>query len=122
MELFDRLQVAQKAHETTLAVFEVVKSFPREERYELTSQIRRACTSIGSNLAEGEAHPSKRVFRSHVGIALGSTAEVQYQLTLAFDLGYATSDDIETLQARLQEVRRMLIGLYRSIDRKLQGR
>ncbi len=113
--MLDRLHVAKKAHSATISIYGITKQFPSDERYGLSSQLRRASSAIGSNLAEGEAHPSRKVFARHVGIALGSTAEVQYQLTLSADLGYLSPDENARLQMEFTEVRRMLVGLLGSL-------
>ena len=75
MQDFRELKVWQKAHELTLAVYRATQSFPRDELYGLTSQLRRSASSIPANLAEGRCRRSDRDFGRFVGIALGSASE-----------------------------------------------
>jgi len=105
---FEELQVWQKAHALTLGVYEASTTFPSTEQFGLTSQIRRAATSIGSNIAEGAGRDSNMDFARFLQIAAGSTSEAEYQLRLARDLGYLPVDRHDELQALAQEVRRML--------------
>ena len=91
MKDFRELKVWQKAHELTLAVYKVTAAFPREEQYGLTSQIRRACSSIAANLAEGCGRnnvlstlaPGDPEFARYCSIAMGSASELEYHLLLA---------------------------------------
>ena|SRR5215467_5979134 len=88
MQNFRNLRVWGKAHDLTLRIYEVTRSFPREETYGLTSQIRRSAASIASNIAEGCGRTGKAELRRFLEIAMGSASEVEYQLLLAEDLGY----------------------------------
>lgn len=109
MQDFRELKVRQKAHQLTLAVYRA--AFPRHEQYGLTSQVRRACTSIPANLAEGGCRKRDRDFAHFVHIALGSASEAEYLLLLAGELGYVSSQAYDGLLAALVEVKRMLSGL-----------
>ena len=86
MKDFRNLQVWQKAHELTLALYRSTVSFPTEEPYGLTSQLRRGATSIGSNIAEGCGRATDPDFARCLDIAAGSASEVEYQLLLAHHL------------------------------------
>jgi four helix bundle protein len=88
MQDFKKLNVWKKAHETTLAVYQLTKSFPKDEVYGLTSQIRRACVSIPSNIAEGCGKEGNKDLSHFLQIALGSASELEYQLLLAEELKY----------------------------------
>ena len=94
-------------------VYVVTRTFPREERYGLTSQIRRAAVSVPSNIAEGQARLTPGEFRQFLGIARGSLAELDTQLIIAEKLGYLTTPC--PLFAQLGEVGRMLSGLLASL-------
>lgn len=87
----------------------------------LGAQLRRAAASIGSNIAEGEAHGSSLVFARHLRIALGSAGEVEYQLLLAKDLDYLSAEEHASLTDGVTEVRRMLAGLISSVTSKPAG-
>ena len=93
MQDFRKLSVWRKAHELTLAVYRATVSFPTEERFGLTSQIRRACASIPANLAEGTGRGGDMDFAMFCQMAMGSAAEVEYHLLLARDLGMLESQE-----------------------------
>jgi four helix bundle protein len=88
MKDFHELQVWQKAHQLTLAIYRVTASFPREELFGLTSQLRRACSSIPANLAEGCGRTGDAEFCRFCSIAMGSPSELEYHLLLGKDLGH----------------------------------
>ena len=86
MQDFRNLKVWDKAHTLTLDVYKTSKSFPREEMYGLTSQIRRASVSIGANIAEGACRRGDVDFARFLQIAAGSASELDYHLLLSRDL------------------------------------
>ena len=92
MKTVEELDVFKLAHELTLKVFEITKTFPHEEKFGIVSQMRRAAYSIPMNLMEGSHRLSSKEFtkefRQFVGIAKGSTGEIKYQLLLVRDLIY----------------------------------
>ncbi|MBL8792363.1 MAG: four helix bundle protein [Planctomycetia bacterium] len=113
MKHYKDLLVWQKAIALVAQVYVVTRAFPREERYGLTSQIRRAAVSIPSNIAEGQARLTPGEFRQFLGIAKGSLAELDTQLIIAEKLGYLTTPC--PLFEQLAEVGRMLSGLLSSL-------
>ena len=115
MKGFQELKVWQKAHELTLGVYEATAGFPRIEIYGLTSQLRRACSSIPANLAEGCGRVGNSEFRRFCSIAMGSASELEYHLLLAKDLKFIRPGDHERLSGQLTEVRRMLSALAESL-------
>lgn len=106
--------VWQKSMELAIEVYKLTKDFPREEVYGLTSQIRRSAVSIPSNIAEGHGRLNRRVFQQFLGIARGSTYELQTQLDLAKALQMAPSDLIENAMRLSQEIGRMIFSLLQS--------
>jgi four helix bundle protein len=94
-------------------------SFPQEERYGLTSQLRRAAVSIPSNIAEGYCRRTTKVYANHVSIALGSHGELETCIELGSRLGFMSSTDRAGLQDRCDAVGRLLSGLYRSLEEKI---
>lgn len=88
MQNYKDLKVWEKAHHFTLQVYEVTKSFPKEETYSLTRQIRRAAAAIPANIAEGTGKNSKSEFAHFLNISLGSANEAEYFLILSKDLNY----------------------------------
>ena len=115
MKDFRELKVWQKAHELTLAVYRVSAAFPREEQYGLTSQIRRASSSIAANLAEGCGRNSDAEFARYCSIAMGSASELEYHLLLAKDLSLIEPADYEELAPRAIELKRMLTALMQKL-------
>ena len=116
MGQYQKLLVWQRAHALTLGIYAETRSWPSHERYELTAQIRQAAVSIGSNLAEGCGRNSNGELSRSARIALGSANEVEYQLILARDLGYASSEGITRLLSEVADVARMLSRLERKLN------
>jgi four helix bundle protein len=112
---FHDLQAWQKAHSLTLLVYRSTATFPREEMYGLTSQMRRAATSIPANLAEGCGRNSDPEFARFCSIAMGSANELEYHLLLAKDLNLIPAKDHRTLADRVAELKRMLASLRRTL-------
>ena len=110
---FTQLNVWKKAHQTTLEIYKLTRTFPQEERFGLVTQMRRAAVSIGANIAEGfgRAKPADKV--RFYNFSQGSTEELKYYLILSRDLGYSKNGD--ALMTSLEEVSRMLRKLSRSI-------
>jgi len=115
MQNFRQLQVWQKAHQLTLAVYRITKSFPRDESYGLTAQLRRSSSSISANLAEGCGRSGDAEFSRFCWIAMGSASELDYHLLLASDLAMITASDHTALAAQLDEVKAMLSGLLQTL-------
>jgi four helix bundle protein len=118
MQNYKDLKVWEKAHHFTLNIYAVTKSFPREEIFNLISQIRRAASSIPANIAEGCGKNSKLDFANFLNIALGSSNEVEYFLILNKDLGYLQQEDYEVLFQKINEVKGMLIALIGKVREK----
>lgn len=116
MKDFRELKVWQKAHQLTLAVYRITATFPRDELYGLTSQLRRACSSIAANLAEGCGRSGDAEFARYCSIAMGSASEVEYHLLLARDLKLIKPADYEELAPRATELKRMLTGLLQKLN------
>ena len=89
-------------------VYKITATFPKQETYGLTSQLRRAAVSIPSNISEGAARNGRKEYSNFLGISLGSLAELETQLIIASRLGYVSTDE---LLASLNHVRSLLIGL-----------
>ena len=108
------LLVWQKSVELVTRIYSETKSWPAEEIYGMTAQIRRAAVSIPSNIAEGAGRGGKKEFSRFLFIALGSLAEVETQIEIAERLGFAI--DALGIDNALQEIRRMIVGLNKSLD------
>jgi len=105
------LIVWQKSMELVELVYAATKSFPKEEQYGLTNQVRRAVVSIPSNIAEGQARKGSAEFKNFLSIASGSRAEVETQLLIANKLGYITKSDLDEALALSNEIKRMTHSL-----------
>ena len=115
MKDFRQLKVWEKAHQLALAVYKATKSFPKEEIYGLTSQIRRASMSIPTNIAEGCGRNTDAEFARFLQIAMGSASETEYQLLLSHDLGFLTKVQYEKLNNDVTEVKRMLTSFIQTL-------
>ena len=115
MRDFNKLEVWKRSHELTLAVYSGTATFPRDELYGLTSQIRRAASSIPANIAEGCGRDSDADFARFLHIAMGSASELKYHLLLARDLGHVPADKYTGLHEETTQVKRMLAGLLRRL-------
>jgi four helix bundle protein len=111
MRNYRDLMVWEKAHKLTLAIYKETNAFPKDERFGLTSQVRRASSSIPANLAEGCGRRSDGEMGRFVQIAMGSGAELSYHLLLCRDLGILGTAEFSSLSADLEEVMRMLSAL-----------
>ena len=111
----NKLIVWQKSHELVLKIYEITKSFPKDEQFGLTSQIRRAVVSIPSNIVEGKARGSNKDYKRFLLIARGSLEEVKYQLLLAKDLKYIDEVSYKENLKPADETGKMLNGLINKL-------
>lgn len=115
---FQDLTVWQRAMELTVCVYELTQSFPREELYGLTSQLRRASVSVASNIAEGRGRGTDGEFRQFLSIAQGSTYEVQTQLLVAMQLKMGNEETRRKAEGLCIETSKMLGALIQSLRAK----
>ena len=115
MKDFRQLKVWEKSHQLALAIYKETKKFPKEELYGLTSQIRRSSMSTPTNIAEGCGRNTDADFARFLQIAMGSASETEYQLILAHDLEFLSKKDYEKLHNDVEEVKRMLASLLKTI-------
>ncbi len=111
MKDFRNLTVWRKAHRLALAVYEASGDFPKDERYGLTSQLRRAVISIPTNIAEGCGRQGDPEFARFLSFAMGSASETEYLLLLANELGLLNDDTYRRLSADIEGIKRMLAAL-----------
>ncbi len=116
---FRDLVVWGAAHRLGLRIYEVTDRFPRSEVFGLTSQLRRAATSIASNIAEGNGRGSDREFRRFLHIARASAHELMSQLLFARDRGLLTPEDAHSALGHAESVARMLSGLITAINKRV---
>ena len=110
------LNVWQKAIDLVVLIYQITKSFPKEELYALTNQMCRCASSIPANIAEGSGRRNIGEFRQFLHIALGSAAELETYLVISEKLGYLTNDAKEDATNLLNEIMRMLVGLIRKLN------
>lgn len=112
---FRDLLVWQKAHQLVLAVYRLTASFPRDELYGLTTQLRRSAASVAANLAEGCGRTGDAELARFCSIAMGSASELDYHLLLAHDLHLIPDGDYAVLAEQTSEVKRMLTGFLQKL-------
>lgn len=115
MQNYKDLKVWEKAHLFTLEVYKATKCFPKEEMYGLTSQLRRASSSIAANIAEGCGKNTKNDFARFLNISLGSANEAEYFILLSKELGFISNEEYEILFKQVNEVKAMLIVLISKV-------
>ena len=113
---FKNLKVWQKAVELAALVYEVTKSFPIEERFGITSQMRRSSVSTSSNIAEGSARNSSKAFVTCLEISLGESFELETQLIIAFKIGIIEEEKYGLLSREIAELQKMVIGFKNTIE------
>lgn len=118
MQDYKKLTIWVRAHQFVLDIYSTSRSFPEDERYGLTSQIRRASASIVANIVEGSVKGSKADFKRYLHISLGSAAETEYFLLLAKDLGILEAGKHHILAKEVDEIKKMLSGLIKSLAKE----
>lgn len=121
MRPHEKLDVWTKAVEMVIVVYSITRSFPADERYGLTSQIRRAAVSIPANIAEGAARQSDKEFYQFLSIAQGSSSELETELLIAKNLGYLSLEDYERMYSEINTIARMIVGLSKSVRNRIRS-
>lgn len=115
MKDFHDIKVWHKAHNLTIKIYKITESFPREQVYGLTSQIRRAAVSIPTNIAEGCGRNTETEFARFMDIASGSASELDYLLLLSKDVSLLDEGSYEGLLVDLVEIRKMLTTFIKTV-------
>ncbi len=110
-----KLKVWARSHDLTMLVYEITSSFPRDERYNIVSQLRRATYSIPANIVEGQCRNTTKEYLSFLYNARGSLEEVRYFALLSKDLGFLTTDVYDQLEKECKEISMMLNALIKSL-------
>jgi len=113
---YSELVVWQRAMDLVTAIYKTTSSFPVDERFGLTSQVRRAAVSIPSNIAEGQGRKSTGAYINHLSIAYGSLMELETQIQIALRLNFVEAEETTTLLAQTNEIGKMLSGLKNSLS------
>ena len=111
MRDFKKHEIWQLSHSLTLDVYKITSNFPKEEAYGLTSQIRRAVTSVPTNISEGCGRNSDKEFNHFLNIALGSASEIEYLLILSKDLNYITEELFSELNLKTNTIKSKIFKL-----------
>lgn len=99
-------------------VYGLAKKFPKDERYDLTDQIRRAIKSVSANIVEGSGKRTSKNFISYLYNSIGSAKEVREHLKVACGLGYARGDEVKDIVAELRRIERMFVGYIEYVQKK----
>jgi len=119
MRPHENLNVWKKAVDFVVEVYKTTEHFPKEERFGLTSQIRRASVSVAANIAEGAARKSIKEFSHFLSNAQGSASEVETELLISFRLGYLSQAQLVAYQTSLDSIGKMMNGLNRRLQQKM---
>jgi four helix bundle protein len=118
MNKYKELKIWQKSVDLAIHIYEITKSFPKEEMYGLTSQLRRSAISISSNIAEGAGRNSKKDFNNFQGISYGSSCELETQMTIAEKVKLIDQLALTLIQQRIDEIQKMNWSLKKSLTQK----
>ena len=119
MQRFTELKVWQRSHALVLHVYRLTKTFPPDERYALTSQLRRAVLSVPTNIAEGSKRQTNPEYARFLNIAEGSLAETEYLLMVSRDLEYLSIASTKPVLAETAEIAKMLHSLRTKVGNAL---
>jgi len=118
MEKFRNLKVWQKAHLLVLEVYKITKLFPSDERFCLTSQIRRAAISVAANIAEGSKRRTNKDQKHFYIMSAGSLEEVKYYIILSYGLKYINLEEGKIITEKAREIGKMLSGIDKHLSCK----
>lgn len=112
---YHKLRVWNESHTFVKEIYKTTKTWPRDELFGLTNQLRRACVSIAANIVEGQARSSRKEFYQFLSISNGSLVEVEYYLELTMDLNYISSQNYQNLEERRITIGKLLHGLMKTL-------
>jgi four helix bundle protein len=118
MRDYTKIEAWKLADDLTVAVYQATQSFPREEIYGITSQIRRAACSVPANIVEGSSRESKKDYLHFLYISRGSLSETQYFVHLSRRLGYLSDADAEQLISQTRQTFACLHGLIKAVEKE----
>lgn len=118
MRPHEKLDLWKRSIDFVVAIYRLTDNFPKEEKFGLTSQLRRAAVSVAANVAEGAAKTSTKDFRRYLSNSQGSASEIETELQIALRLNYVDEADFKVLSKDLDDVGRMITGLSRSLQRR----
>lgn len=118
---YERFQAWEACHHLVQEVFRLTSRWPRDERYGLTAQARRAAVSAAANICEGSARRGPREFRRFLDLSLGSLTELTYLLRLAADLGFSSQEQQTEIEIHRDHASRVTWGLYAAVAKRADG-
>ena len=113
---FKNLKVWQKSVDLAVKVYEISQSFPPEEKFGITSQMRRSSVSVPSNIAEGTAKNTSKSFSNSLDISLGESFELETQAIIANRVGILNNDAFKDLDSDIDEIQKMIIGFKSTVE------
>lgn len=116
MHNFKKLDIWVKSMNLVTEIYPITNAFPTNERFGLTSQMQRSAISIPSNIAEGSAKSSNKDFSRFLEMSIGSSFELETQIILATNLKYLDSENSTTIQNKISEIQKMIIGFKNKLD------
>ena len=119
MRPHEKLDVWRKAMDFVVSMYKLTETFPKEEKFGLTSQIRRAAVSVPANIAEGAGRKSDKEFVHFLSNAQGSASELSTEIQIAFRLGFLAEQAYQNARDELDDIGRMIYGLSQHLKRKL---
>lgn len=118
MRPHENLEVWKRAVDFVVSIYENTKDFPSDEKFGLTSQIRRASVSIPANIAEGAARKSNKEFLHFISIAQGSSSELETEILIAKKLKFLNENQYKLLKEEIENISRMMIGLTNHLKKQ----
>ena len=119
MRDYKKLRAFELADKLALTVYKITTNFPKDERYGLTSQMRRCAVSVASNIVEGSARKSLPDYLKFLDIAYGSARELEYQVSLATRLGFIAPENADEIESQCVETAKVLNGLISALRREV---
>ncbi len=116
MHNYRELRIWQRSMDFVVKVYKISASFPNEERYGLTAQLRRCAVSMPSNISEGAGRATNKQFMHFLEIAMGSCNEAQTQIELAYKFGYITNEILDGLIDEALQIYKMILAFYNSLN------
>lgn len=118
MQRYRDLEVWKRSHALVLRIYQLTKSFPDDERFGMTSQLRRAAVSVPANIAEGSKRRTNQDFARFLNISEGSMSEADYLLLCSKDLGYVPESALKPIAKEIDEISRMLYRLRTKVEKE----
>ena len=115
MRDFKKYDIWQLSHELTLEVYKITSTFSKEELFGITSQLRRATSSIPTNISEGCGRNSDKEFNQFLNIALGSALETEYLFILSKDLNYLNQEQFQDLELKINNIKSKIYKLKQKL-------